>query len=247
MAKKNGSTKKDLGNNIKKKNKKNIIIDDDITEKIKKVNKIDNDTIPHLDGQVDSEDENLIDDINGDNDIDNDNIDNDNEPEIDESENDESDKEDDNEEEADADAEAEADAEADDDKDDYEDKADKKEDYDEYDDDKCFYKYADDKSMSDEEFEITFDDDNLQEKSDIVPKDQRITKPFLYKYERVRLLGDRIKQLTLGAKPMIKNSENLTPYEIAELELKNNIIPLIIERPLPNGKMERWYIHELKH
>jgi len=114
-----------------------------------------------------------------------------------------------------------------------------------YDDDKCIYNFADDKS--DDEIELVFDDDIVTETSDIIPTNQRRSKPFLFKYERVRLLGDRTQQITLGAKPMIKNTENLTPKQIAELELQNNVIPLIIQRSLPNGKKERWYIKELQH
>ena len=116
-------------------------------------------------------------------------------------------------------------------------------DADEYD-EKCVYKYAD--NDSDDE-EIVFDDDGLEIISEIISADKRRTKPILFKYERVRLLGDRAQQLTLGAKPMIKNVEGLTPKEIAELEIEQNVIPLIIQRPLPNGKKERWYIKELKH
>ena len=114
-----------------------------------------------------------------------------------------------------------------------------------YDDDKCPYNFVDDNS-EEEETEIIFDDDIIPEISDIVLPEQRKSKPFLTKYERVRLLGDRTQQLTLGAKPMVKVMENLTPKQIAELELLNNVIPLIIQRPLPNGKKERWYVRELK-
>lgn len=113
--------------------------------------------------------------------------------------------------------------------------------------DDCVYNYADDRSDDDDGQEIVFDDDGLEITSEIIPSDQRRTKPILFKYERVRLLGDRAQQLTLGAKPMIKNVEGLTPKEIAELEIAQNVIPLIIQRPLPNGKKERWYIKELKH
>jgi DNA-directed RNA polymerase I, II, and III subunit RPABC2 len=109
--------------------------------------------------------------------------------------------------------------------------------------DKCIYNFASEES----EEEMVFDDDVITIESNIVPNDQRRTKPFLFKYERVRLLGNRIQQLTLGAKPMIKNVENYTPQEIAEMELKNNVMPLIIQRPLPNGMKERWYISELQH
>lgn len=122
-----------------------------------------------------------------------------------------------------------------------------KDDETEYDEEKCIYNYADDRSDGEEEIEFEFDDDMIQISENIVNPEKRITKPFLTKYERVRILGDRIQQLTLGAKPMIKNSENLSPKEIAELELKNNVIPLIIVRPLANGEKEKWYIKELKH
>lgn len=110
---------------------------------------------------------------------------------------------------------------------------------------KCLYKYADDKS--DEEFDDFYDDENEKPtKAIYVSDDERITKPFLFKYERVRLLGIRTRQLALGAKPMIKNSDNLSSKEIAELEIKFNVIPLKIVRPLPNGKKEKWKISELK-
>jgi DNA-directed RNA polymerase subunit K/omega len=80
-----------------------------------------------------------------------------------------------------------------------------------------------------------------------VPNDERISKPVLYKYERVRLLGDRIKQLSAGAKPMIKNTKNLSMEHIAYKELENNVLPLKIERPLPNGRKELWSLSELEH
>ena len=82
----------------------------------------------------------------------------------------------------------------------------------------CLYKYIQG-GDSDEEYEEVFDDDLEQKNTaDIVPKEQRISKPFLFKYERVRLIGDRTKQLSLGAKPLIKGVEHLPPKQIAELE-----------------------------
>ena len=115
-------------------------------------------------------------------------------------------------------------------------------------DDKCIYKYADDEldndDDNDEEDEEFFDDDG-KEFTDIVAPEDRVTKPYLTKYERVRLLGDRTKQISLGAKPMIKDSEHLPPKDVAELELDHRVMPLFIERPLPNGKKERWTLNEL--
>ena len=120
------------------------------------------------------------------------------------------------------------------------------------DDDKCFYKYADKKNeFSDDDDDDDEDDDIDDDTNDFqcgvqISKDNRTTKPRLTKYEYVRLLTDRTKQLSLGAKPMIKNTENLSDLQIARLEIKHNIIPLIIERPLPNGQYEVWKISELE-
>ncbi len=75
--------------------------------------------------------------------------------------------------------------------------------------------------------------------------DDRISSNRLTKYELVRILGERVKQLIMGAKPMIKNYKELCYEEIAEHELINNIIPFKIKRPLPNGKFEIWSIDEL--
>lgn len=114
--------------------------------------------------------------------------------------------------------------------------------------DKCIYKYVEE-SESDEEVDIEdlFDDDDYAIDKAYVPKEKRITKPYLTKYERVRLLSVRTKQLAAGAKPLIKNAGDLSSKQIAELEIKNNAIPLIIDRPLPCGLIERWYISELIH
>ena len=45
---------------------------------------------------------------------------------------------------------------------------------------------------------------------------------------------------------MLKNIMDLSSKEIAKLELKNKIIPLIIERPIPNSGVERWKLSELE-
>jgi DNA-directed RNA polymerase I, II, and III subunit RPABC2 len=79
----------------------------------------------------------------------------------------------------------------------------------------------------------------------ILNKEDRISSNRLTKYEMVRILGERTKQLTMGAKPLIKNYETLSYDKIAEEELKNNMIPFKIKRPLPNGKFEIWTLDEL--
>lgn len=78
-----------------------------------------------------------------------------------------------------------------------------------------------------------------------IPKEERVTRNKLTKYEMVRILGERQKQLTMGAKPLIKNHTGLSYDVIAEEELKLNMIPFKIKRPLPNGKYEIWTLDEL--
>jgi DNA-directed RNA polymerase I, II, and III subunit RPABC2 len=74
------------------------------------------------------------------------------------------------------------------------------------------------------------------------------TIPFLTKYEKARVLGQRAKQIETGAKPLVKISENIVDsYIIAELELREKKIPFIIRRPLPNGTCEYWYLRDLEN
>jgi DNA-directed RNA polymerase subunit K/omega len=73
------------------------------------------------------------------------------------------------------------------------------------------------------------------------------TLPFLTKYERSRILGQRAKQINGGAYPFVKVPENVIDgYIIAEMELKEKRIPFIIRRPLPNGGSEYWKLHDLE-
>jgi len=88
-------------------------------------------------------------------------------------------------------------------------------------------------------------DIQLETNSVYIEKNERITNPRLTRYEMVRILGERTKQLTMGAKPLVKNHNDLTYEEIAVEELKHNMIPFKIKRPLPNNKIEIWELHEL--
>jgi DNA-directed RNA polymerase I, II, and III subunit RPABC2 len=73
------------------------------------------------------------------------------------------------------------------------------------------------------------------------------TSPYLTKYERARVLGQRAKQIETGAKPLVKVPENVIDgYIIAELELKEKKIPFIIRRPIPGGACEYWKLQDLE-
>jgi len=73
------------------------------------------------------------------------------------------------------------------------------------------------------------------------------TVPFLTKYEKARILGQRAKQIECGAKPLVKVPENIIDsYVIAELELEQKAIPFIIRRPIPSGGSEYWNLKDLE-
>ena len=73
------------------------------------------------------------------------------------------------------------------------------------------------------------------------------TVPFLTKYEKTRILGQRAKQIDNGAKPFVKVPPNVIDgYHVALLELEQKKIPFIIKRPFPNGGVEYWHVSDLE-
>ena len=73
------------------------------------------------------------------------------------------------------------------------------------------------------------------------------TLPFLTKYERTRILGERAKQINDGATPFVKTDENIIDgYLIALKELEEKKLPFIIRRPLNNGASEYWKLKDLE-
>jgi DNA-directed RNA polymerase subunit K/omega len=103
--------------------------------------------------------------------------------------------------------------------------------------------YNEDNNNNSEIFEYAYTNNN--NKIEYLTGDNRISCNRLTRYEMVRILGERVKQLILGAKPMIKNYKDFTYEEIAEYELLNNVLPFKIKRILPNNKYELWYLNEL--
>lgn len=73
------------------------------------------------------------------------------------------------------------------------------------------------------------------EKSKKVPNDQRSTTPYMTKYEKARILGTRALQIS-GNAPVLIDVEGMTdPLEIAQKELREKKIPLVVRRYLPDG------------
>ncbi len=81
----------------------------------------------------------------------------------------------------------------------------------------------------------------------VIESNKRTSKNKMTRYEFVRIIGERIMQLTKGAKPLIKQSkdtESFTYKEIALEELKTNMIPFKIRR-FVKDHYEIWNIDEL--
>jgi DNA-directed RNA polymerase subunit K/omega len=88
---------------------------------------------------------------------------------------------------------------------------------------------------------------NITDKISVVDSNKRTSKNKLTRYEFVRIIGERVMQLTKGAKPLIKKSkesEEFTYKEIAIEELKTNMIPFKIRR-FVKDHYEIWKIEEL--
>jgi DNA-directed RNA polymerase subunit K/omega len=109
--------------------------------------------------------------------------------------------------------------------------------------------YNEEKNSDDEyeEDEIDTDDVDNDDSGEFLKPEERRTKAQLFHFEYVRLLEDRTEQILRGSKKLIKNSDHLTPIQVAKLEIKNNVIPLKIIRTLPNNLKELWTVKELDH
>jgi DNA-directed RNA polymerase subunit K/omega len=88
----------------------------------------------------------------------------------------------------------------------------------------------------------------IRDKDNIIIDPLHRTIPYLTKYERARVLGQRAKQINLGARPFVKVPENIIDGNlVAEMELVQKRIPFIIRRPLPgNSGSEYWNLKDLE-
>ena len=74
---------------------------------------------------------------------------------------------------------------------------------------------------------------------------ERITRPWLTKYERTRILGTRATQIAMGAAPTVECPDETDPLRIAEKELLEFRVPLVVRRYLPDGSFEDWKVSEM--
>jgi DNA-directed RNA polymerases I, II, and III subunit RPABC2 len=119
----------------------------------------------------------------------------------------------------------------------------------------------DDRGDDDGEGGIDDDDDGLDvtgERDDVTMSDgtsmvvstgtaaaERVTTRYLTKYERARVLGTRALQISMNAPVMVDLDGETDPLRIAEKELRERKIPIIVRRYLPDGSHEDWGIDEL--
>merc|ERR1711976_350571 len=74
---------------------------------------------------------------------------------------------------------------------------------------------------------------------------EKITSPYMTKYERARILGTRALQISMNAPVMVELAGETDPLAIALKELKAEKIPIIVRRYLPDGSYEDWPVREL--
>ncbi|PVU91382.1 hypothetical protein BB561_004420 [Smittium simulii] len=87
--------------------------------------------------------------------------------------------------------------------------------------------------------------DEAEEQLEQTSNKERITTPYMTKYERARILGTRALQISLSAPVMVELEGESDPLEIAGKELREKKIPLVIRRYLPNGTFEDWRVQDL--
>tara|TARA_E500000178_G_C16399381_1_gene477968 strand:+ start:84 stop:506 length:423 start_codon:yes stop_codon:yes gene_type:complete len=109
-----------------------------------------------------------------------------------------------------------------------------------------------DTDIDDNDFSINnidSSDEEYKEKKILYRKGKdRLSKPIITHYEKVRIIGTRKQQIISGAKILIKhdNINSLSIEEIVKLEWNNNMIPYIIQRPLPDGSFDIFEFTELQ-
>ena len=87
----------------------------------------------------------------------------------------------------------------------------------------------------------------IKNDKDIIIDELHKTIPFLTKYEKTRVLGQRAKQINSGSAPFVEVDDNIMDgLLIAQKELHQKKIPFIIRRPIPNGGSEYWRLEDLQ-
>ena len=93
-------------------------------------------------------------------------------------------------------------------------------------------------------FDITYNSDifiNYDEK-----KKHYVTKNYLTKYEKTKIIGLRAQQIATGSPVFTKVPDGMSsPIDIATKELNERKIPFILKRNVGNNKYEYWKLEDL--
>ena len=68
---------------------------------------------------------------------------------------------------------------------------------------------------------------------------------YLTKFEKIRIIGQRAEQISMGAPSTVDIKGLNTALEIAERELEERKIPLKIRRTLPDGTFTDYPVSDL--
>ncbi|KTW27624.1 hypothetical protein T552_02066 [Pneumocystis carinii B80] len=82
-------------------------------------------------------------------------------------------------------------------------------------------------------------------KGKAVLPENRVTTPYMTKYEKARILGTRSLQISMNAPVLVDLEGETDPLQIAMKELSQKKIPLLVRRYLPDGSYEDWAVSEL--
>jgi DNA-directed RNA polymerase subunit K/omega len=79
------------------------------------------------------------------------------------------------------------------------------------------------------------------------PQNVKKTTNVLTRFEYVMLIAARALQISAGSEPLIPYQEEglYNPRDIAERELLERVIPLLIQRTLPDGSKEFWHVKDM--
>lgn len=89
---------------------------------------------------------------------------------------------------------------------------------------------------------------DLQREEFIVPNDLRRTDEVLTVAEMTKVIAERAKQIENGAPLFVNlNGEEMTPTDIAKIELSQKMSPFMIKRDVSNDGMfiELWDVNEM--
>ena len=88
----------------------------------------------------------------------------------------------------------------------------------------------------------------IRDANGIIIDELHRTIPFVTRYEKAKIIGERSKQLSYSnVEPMIKVPPDIIDsYDIAKMEYNANMIPFIIKRNLPDGSCEYWKFKDLE-